>query len=855
MLRLTFGNLWAHKRRLTATVAAVALGVAFLTGTLVLGDTMRGTFSALFERANAGTDVVVQMRSIDLGLSQEQGTLDASLVDRVRAVDGVATAEPVAEGYGRIVGRDGRPIGGQGPPTMAGTWTPAPFNPYVLAEGRAPSADDEVVINRAAAHTGNLAVGDTATVETPTPVPVKVVGIATFGEADSAGGSTIAAFTLAGAQHHLLGDPSRITSVVVRAQPGVTPTALRDRLLPLAPDGAEVVTGAELTARQQQGINADFLDVLTTVLTAFAAVAVGVAAFGIANTFSMLVAQRTREWALLRALGAGRRQILGATLAEALAVGVLASVVGVAGGIVIAIGLKAAFAGMGMDVPATGLVVAPSVAVVGLVVGIGVTMLAAVLPARRAARVTPMEALRESAVEPTGIAWRRAAVGAVLLAGGVVLGIAGRRAGVFGTTALGGGLTVLAAVVLGPVIARTAGPVVGWPLRIGRSITGELATENARRNPRRTAATASALMVGVAVVSLFTVLASSLRASVDASVERSFGGDLVVTSGDWGGSSGFSPQVGRDIAARPEVKAAAGMGVVGAFVPSGAGSAKGQRDLPQHIGVADPAALDQVLDLGVTAGSVADLGPDQLALSTRWAQDRNLGLGSEVPLRFVDGTTATYRVGALYTAADVAGDVAMSRAAWAPHSRQDLDVTVLVRLADGVTLDQGRKAVEQVLAPYAGTQVQDRQQYLDAIGQGIDQTLGLVYVLLVLAVVIALMGIANTLALSIHERTRELGLLRAVGQTRRQVRRMVRGESVVIAVLGTAMGLGLGVLVAWLLIGAAGAGSSSLLAVFRIAPAPLAVVLAAGAGAGLLASWRAARRAARLDVLAALTTT
>ena len=845
MLRLTFGNLWAHKRRLTATVAAVALGVAFLTGTLVLGDTMRGTFSALFERANAGTDVVVQMRSIDLGLSQEQGTLDASLVDRVRSVDGVATAEPVVEGYGRIVGRDGRPIGGQGPPTSAGTWTPAPFNPYVLAEGRVPQADDEVVINRAAARTGNLAVGDTATVETPTPVPVRVVGIATFGDADSAGGSTIAAFTLAGAQRHLLDDPSQITAVQVQAEPGVDATVLRDRLTPLTPTGAEVVTGAELTARQQQGINADFLDVLTTVLTAFAAVAVGVAAFGIANTFSMLVAQRTREWALLRALGAGRRQILGATLAEALAVGVLASVVGVAGGIVIAIGLKAAFAGMGMDVPATGLVVAPSVAVVGLVVGIGVTMLAAVLPARRAARVTPMEALRESAVEPTGVAWRRAAAGAVLLAGGVVLGIAGRRAGVFGTTVLGAGLTVLAAIMLGPVIARTAGPIVGWPLRIGRSITGELATENARRNPRRTAATASALMVGVAVVSLFTVLASSLRASVDASVARTFGGDLVVTSGDWGGSAGFSPQVGRDIAALPEVQAAAGMGIVGAFVG----------DEPQRIGVADPAALDQVLDLGVTAGSVPDLGDDELAVSTGWASGRGLGLGSEVPLRFVDGTTATYRIGALFGAADVAGDVAMSRAAWAPHSRQDLDVTVLVRLADGVALDQGRAAVDRVLAPYAGTQVQDRQQYLDAIGQGIDQTLGLVYVLLVLAVVIALMGIANTLALSIHERTRELGLLRAVGQTRRQVRRMVRGESVVIAVLGTALGLGLGVLVAWLLIGAAAAGSSSLLAVFRIAPAPLAVVLAAGAGAGLLASWRAARRAARLDVLAALTTT
>ncbi|MEZ5143156.1 MAG: ABC transporter permease [Acidimicrobiales bacterium] len=462
MITLTFRNLWSHKRRLVATVLAVALGVAFLSGTLVLGDTMRGTFKTLFEQSNAGTDVVIQTRSIETGTHTERGQVDEALVARVRDVAGVADVAPVVEGYGRIIGRDGKPVGGMGPPTVAGSWAPDPFNPYRLVDGRAPQADDEVVLNRGAATAAGLQVGDTATVETPSPVPVRVVGIATFGDADSAGGLTYAGFTLAGAQRHVLGRTGQVTSVVAAAEPGVGQLGLRDRLAPLAPAGTEVLTGAELTARQQQGINEDFLDFLTVFLTVFAGVAVAVAAFGISNTFTILVTQRRRESALVRSLGATRRQVLAATIVEALVVGLVASALGVIAGVGLAVVLKAAFAGLGMTVPAIGLVVQPYVLAVGLAVGVLVTLAAAVLPARRAARVAPLEALRDAAGEPVGVGRWRVGLGLVALVAGLAVTVAGSRAAALGPTAAGAALTIVAAVVLGPVVARWLGP---WSAR------------------------------------------------------------------------------------------------------------------------------------------------------------------------------------------------------------------------------------------------------------------------------------------------------------------------------------------------------------------------------------------------------
>jgi putative ABC transport system permease protein len=838
MFSLARKNLWSHKRRLISTTLAVVLGVAFLSGTLVLGDTMRATFDTIFQQSNAGTAAVIRAQSTGGDLDQPRPLIDGALVEQARAVDGVAAADPVASGYGKLVGKDGKGVGSNGPPTFATTWSDDPnTNPYRLAEGRAPQTDDEVVINRGAAKDGNLQVGDTTTLLTPDPIPVHIVGISTFGDADSSSGVTSTAFTLAGAQEHILRQPGKVSQIRIVARDGVSEDEMVARLKPIVPAGDEAVTGAQLTAEQKQAIGQDFLDFFTTFLNVFAGIALLVAAFSIYNTFTIILAQRSRESALLRAIGATRRQILSSTIVEALVMGVVASALGLVGGLGFAALLRTAFSAFGADLPATGLAVRPATVVIGMLVGTLVTLGAAVIPARRASKVPPIAALRDSAVERTNAGIVRIATGGLLTAAGIGLVVTGVAGSTFAATALGALVTLIGVVVLGPVVAGFGGRVLGWPLRL-RGVTGDLATENTRRNPRRTSATAAALMVGVTVVTLFTVFGSSLNASVTKSVERSFGGDLVITDDSM---SGFSPQLAHDVAAKPEVASAVGLGTGAARV----------NNENKKLTVVDPQALAKVLDLDTLQGSMTNLGPTELAVSKTWADAQHVSEGSTVPITFTDGTSSQFTVAATYDNGDVIGDTIVSRDAWAPHARQDFDVATLIKLRDGVSLDEGKAAVNTVLTSYTGTTVQTRDEYLATVAGQITQALSIIYVMLALAVLIALMGIANTLALSVLERRHELGLLRAVGETRRQVRAMIRGESMIISVFGTLGGIGLGVFFGWALVRAA---SSQGLGVFSAGPAALVVILVVGAVAGVLAAVRPARKAAKLDVLAAIAT-
>ena len=843
-------GLLAHKRRLVGTFLAVFLGVAFLAGTLVLGDTLRGNFDDLFTEANAGTDVVVRHASklsTDPGEPDSQrGLLDASLVDTVRDVDGVAAAEGSVEGFGQLVGRNGDKLGGNGPPTLAGNWIDnRDLNPYQLAEGRAPRAGDEVVINQGAADNGDLRVGDTTTVQTPEPVQVEIVGIATFGSSDGLGQVTFTGFTLESAQQHLIGRTDQVGSIAVKAQPGVSQDELLNRVERVLPADVEAITGERLTTENTSDINEEFLDLFTTFLTVFAGVALLVATFSIYNTFSIIVAQRTRESALLRAIGAGRGQILASVVVEALLVGIVASAVGLLGGIGIAGLLKAMFDAFGFSLPAGGLVFNASVAVIGMIVGVVVTLVAGVAPAVKASRVPPLAAIRDVSVERTSTSAPRAITGLAVTALGVAIVLAGVLSGgdsVLGFAGLGALLTIVGVVVFGPVVARPASGVIGAPLRWLRGVTGSLARQNAMRNPRRTAGTAAALMVGVGVVTLFTIFAASLKAAIDDSVTNSFQGDLVISEGGFGGG-GISPQLASDIGRLPEVQTATGLGRGRALVGTGT----------ENVTIADPAQLGGVLDLDVSAGSVRSLGPDQLAVSDRIADDEGWKRGTPVPVTFSDGTTTEFTVGAVYEARDIAGNYIVPRAAWTPHAVQDIDNTVLIQLENGVPLETGRRAVERTAEPYNAPDVEDRQQYADSVGEFVNMMLGIVYVLLALAILIALMGIANTLSLSVYERTRELGLLRAIGESRRQVRSMIRWESVIIAVFGTVGGLGLGVFLGWALVKAASEGTGDMIAPSFSAPiGQLAVLLVVGAIAGVLAGLRPARRASKLPVLQAV---
>jgi putative ABC transport system permease protein len=853
MLKVSLKTLWAYKRRLFGTFVAVVLGVAFLSGTLVLGDTLRANFNSLFAQANQGTDAVVRTASrVDTGAGQpaaQRGLIDQSLLEQVRAVDGVAATEPSIQGYGLLTDKDGNAIGGNGPPTFAGNWIADPdLNPYHLVEGRAPRAADEVVINKGGATRGGLHLGDTTEVRTPQPVTVKIVGISKFGSADGFGDGTFTAFTLPSAQEQVTKQPGKVATIAVKAEPGVPQTELVRRINRSLPHGVEAITGTQLVRENTTDTNETFLDLLTTFLLIFAGVALLVATFSIYNTFSMLVAQRTRESALLRAVGARRRQVLVAVVGEAILVGAPASLVGLFGGVVIAGLLKGMFDAFGLALPAGGIVFKGSTVVIALVVGVVVTLLASLAPAVKASRVPPLAALRDVAVERVDASVARAIKGAALTIVGISVVLVSVLSGgdsVLPRAGLGALLTFGGLVVFGPVAAGTASRVIGAPLPILRGVTGRLAQENAMRNPRRTSGTAAALMVGVGVVTLFTVFAASLKASIDNSVSSSFRGDVAVSAGTFGG--GFSPQLATEVAKLPQVQTAAGLG-------RGAAKVNGHSET---LTIGNDAAVGRLMDLDVTAGSLAHLENDQLAVSKKTADDNNWRVGTKVPVAFSDGTNQTFTIRAIYTSTGIVGDYVMPRAAWAPHATQDIDSTALVQLKPGVSTATGKHAVERVAASFGRPDVLDRRQYVDQLSGDVNIMLGMIYVMLALAIVIALMGIANTLSLSIHERTRELGLLRAVGQTRRQLRSMIRWESVVVAVFGTLGGVGVGVFLGWALVEAASnaAGGTFLSAsVFSAPIGQFLLVLVVGAVAGMLAGLRPGARAAKLPVLQAVAT-
>jgi putative ABC transport system permease protein len=847
MIAIIARSVWARKRRLVATLLAVALGVAFLAGTLLLSDTLRANFDRLFTQADSGTDVVLRGATQIGSRNATRTGVDASLLPRVRAVPGVADAQPFLEGYGQLLGRDGKPIGGNGPPTQAANWVGDPaLNPYRLVAGHAPRAADEVVVNRGAAKAGHLALGMTTTLLTPQPLRVHIVGIATFGTADGFGPGTFTGMTLPAAQLHLASSkgpgPAELSQILVRAAPGVPDAELAARLRPVLPAGVQAITGTQLATENLDNINSGFLGFLSTGLTAFAAIALLVAAFSIYNTFSILAAQRGRESALLRALGGTRRQLAVAGLAETLVIGVVGSVAGWAGGIGIAALLKGVFNGFGFALPAGGLVLRASSSVLAVAVGVAATVLAGVLPALRSSRVPPLAALRELAAEPARISRVRSVLGFLLTAGGIGAVIAGTANGGQGP-AIAGAVGILAGfVVLGPVAVRPAAAVLGAPIAALRGVGGRLARDNALRNPRRTAATASALMVGVAVATLFTVIGASLKASATQGVDRTLAADLVVYQPGYGGSAGlagFSPTLAAGLGRLPAVDVAAGVSRGSVLLDGGA----------RTVAAVDPDRIGTVLNLGVTAGSLGAVGSGSFAVSAAAAADQRWRVGSTVPVVYPDGAHARLRVAAIFGHPDITGDYLFAAAGWAPHAGQALDSMVLIKLKPGAALGPARAAVTAAIAGTGQPRVQDRAQYEASATGAVNTILGLVYVMLALAILIALMGVANTLSLSIHERTRELGLLRALGQTRAQARGMVRWESVIIAVFGTLGGVILGTFTGWAVVQSSSGPSMT---VFAAPPLQLVLFLVLGAVTGILAGIRPARRAARQNMITAI---
>lgn len=851
MWRVTLKGVVAHKVRYALTALAVLLGVAFIAGTLVLTDTIGRTFDGLYTSIYQSTNAVVRgTQSFDAGLSytSQRRSIDASLVSTVRSVSGVKDVTVSIGGYAQLVGKNGKAIGtaSNGPPTLGEAWTNDPaLNPLrLLSGGHGPTAANQIVIDKHSADVGHFSVGNTVTVLTKgSPTRYIISGIANWGSTDSPLGASIIAFRSDTAAR-VLGEPGKVDQINVTATPGVSEQTLVTRLrAAIHEPKVEVVSGAVITQEGQDAVH-KALGFFNTILLVFALIALFVGSFLIFNTFSITVAQRMRELALLRAVGASRKQVIGAVIGESAIIGVVASAAGLAAGIGLAISLKAALGALGIDIPASGLVVRPRTVVVALGLGTIITVGSALLPALRAGRVPPVAAMQGFVAEPRTTNARRVIVGSALAFGGVAALISGLFAHIANSVSLVGGgaaLIFLGISALGPLVVRPLGRTLAAPFA-WRGVTGAIARENAVRNPSRTSSTAAALMIGVALVSLMSIVGSSTKASLSAIVDGAMKADFVVSSGAVaGGGNGLSPNLQHSLARLPQVGVA--LGIRSSVV---------RIDGTNRVMLgADPAHLGELFNVGVTQGSIAALGSNGIAVSSQAASDHHLALGSPVKVTFPTTGTHTFKVTTIYSTRELAGDYFLPLSAAKANFPSQLDFQVYVKLASGITPSVGRNAINAVMLAYPTATLLDQAQYKQQQAHQVDQLLNVVYALLALAILIALIGIANTLALSIYERTRELGLLRAIGMTRRQMRTSIRSEACIISLIGATEGVVVGGLFGWAMVHALGSqGITHLVVPFGF----LAILFALAGLAGIVASMSPSRRAAKLNVLDAIAT-
>ncbi|MFI5099149.1 MAG: ABC transporter permease [Actinomycetes bacterium] len=845
MLRATVRGLLAHKVRLLLTAVAVVLGVAFVTGSLVFTDTLGKTFDDLFTQTTPDVVVTPQNNLAQGGAGQDGAVLiPSSVLTIVQSVPGVERARGVVFVNGvQVTGQDGKVIGQAGAPAFGTSWSDdQDLSPFRLVEGRGPTRPGEVAVDSQTATKAGLHVGGPVVLTTPGPTRHDtVVGIFRFGTTGNLAGASIVAFDLRTAQLVLVQGAHGYTQVSAKGAAGTSQELLRNRVVEaLGSQGVElkVQTGKAAADEQAKRIT-DGLQFFNVFLLVFAGIALVVGSFIILNTFTMLVAQRTRELALLRAIGATRRQVTRSVLLEALAVGVVGATIGLGLGVLLSSGLRGLFAALGIDLPAGPLVLAGRTVLAAYVVGIGVTLVAAYLPARRASRVPPVAALRVDA-SPTARSLRmRTLLGCVVLAVGLLTAFAGlRSSGDRAPSLVGlGGLGVLVgAVVLSPSISRH---VIGWlaaPVRASGA-TGKIAVDNARRNPRRTATTASALMLGLALVSAIGVLGASTTASTDAVIDNVVRADFIASNPSF---LPLSPEVAQTLARTP-----------------GVGTVSPVQALRVQIGgnrtgltAVDPATITAMVDLAMVSGSVQGLGVDGLLVDDKTATTEHYRIGSRIPVTFETGPRVLTVQGVYKSSGAFSGGVVSVTTARQVGAR-NLDEVVYVRVAAGADPAKTRAAVDRAMAGFPNVKVQDQTEFKASIRDQVNQLLYIVYALLGLAVVIAVLGIVNTLALSVVERTREIGLLRALGMGRRQLRTTVRLESVSISVYGALLGLVIGVAFGTAL-------QRSLveqgITVLGIPWAVLVVVLLASVVVGVLAAVWPARRAAKLDVLAAITT-
>lgn len=843
MVKVSLRNLLVNKLRLFLTVAAVTVGVTFVSGTFVLSDTMVKAFDELYTGLTSGTDVVVKSEAAyeaDPATTDGQvRPLDEGIVATVGEVPGVAVAEGSVFGFALVLDEDGEPIQPGGAPTLGTSLTEERrFDGAVtFREGRMPAGPRELALDARTVKQAGYELGD------PVDVVLQggrqtftLVAIIGFGETDSLLGATLAGFDLPTAQT-LLGKEGVVDEIYVMAADGVEPGELRDRIAEVLPGGVEALTGEQVAADGTAAVR-DSLGIFTTVLLVFAGVSVLVGSFVIWNTFNVLVAQRRREVALLRAVGATRRQVLGGVLVEAGVIGLVSGAVGLLLGVGLAAVIRSLLELIGVEMPTTSPALEARTIVAAMSVGLLVTMVAALAPAWAATRVAPMEALRNSVPAGGGIGRVRRTAGWVLTGAGVTALVTCAVVGdqQWGTVAAT--VTTFAGlVVVGPTLARGMARLADHGRRGGG---WRMAARNIARNSRRSSAAALALTIGLTVVVAVAVTATSLKESVSDAVTGGNRSDLILTPA--GAGIGVSPTVADLLRARDDVTDVVELRSTGALV-------EGRASRVTAIGTA---GLDRVIDLGIETGSLDELAPGRMLISTASAEDLGVGAGDSVTITFPEtGETTMQVVGTFGSGSLINASYLVTLPDYVANVTSPLDGAILVNTTPGTDPAEAKAAIETALVDYPNVTVNDPADVTKNAQDSVDQLLGIVTAMLLLAVIVAVLGIINTMVLSVVERTREFGLMRAVGATRRQVRTVVRRESVLMALLGALTGIALGTLSGIALSRAlVGEGITTL----AVPTTTLAVYLVVAIAVGVIAAIGPARRASRVDVLQAITT-
>ncbi|MFC9102058.1 MULTISPECIES: ABC transporter permease [Streptomyces] len=839
MFRTALRNVLAHKARLLMTVLAVMLGVAFVSGTLVFTNTISGALQNSSAKGFDHVDVAVtpEFQEAEGDKVGEQPELTQALVEDSASVPGAASAIGVVSGFTAVADKDGDLIG-DGWSTKGGNYWGEKDPRYPLTDGRAPKGEGEILIDSKTAGRTGYGVGDTVRMSVDGPVITpKVVGVFTTDDGSVAAGGSLTLFDTATAQK-LFGKAGTYDEIDVKAKDGVTQAALKAELDKALPKDLVETTTAEKLADDQAEAIASSMSGMKQGLLVFAGIALFVGTFIIANTFTMLVAQRTKELALMRAVGASRRQVTRSVLIEAFVVGVVAAVTGLLAGIGIGAGMRALMSSMGEVVPDGPLVVSAGTVVAALAVGVLVTMLAAWLPGRRAAKIPPVAAMSSVHAQATTKSLvLRNTLGALVSAAGIAVVLAATTMGGSDGQApmgLGAVLLIIGVFILTPLLSRPLIAAAAPVLRLF-GVSGKLARQNSVRNPRRTAATASALMIGLTLITGMTVMAGSLQKSIDKMASAAIEADYVVSmaNGNW-----LSPDVSEKLA---------GADGVTAVSPLRNSPARIGGDTEYLTGV-NGSTIGELTDLKVEQGAF-EVGGTEVVVDGDTAKENGWKAGSAFTVAYEDGEKQRLTVAGVYEGNDMLRGIMVDNSVLTPHLADPVDMQVMVKMSDGAS-SAAKDSLQQALDTNPAIKIQDKKDISNEIAKMFTLMLNMLYGLLAMAVIVAVLGVINTLAMSVFERSQEIGMLRAIGLDRKGIKRMVRLESLVISLFGGVLGIGLGVFFGW----AAGELMGSTIATYELVLpwGRMGVFLLLAAVVGVLAALWPARRAARLNMLQAI---